>query len=168
MDLLTDFELVLELLDKADVLFGGRPDVLERQQLPGTRPTDRVQHAAGAHADPIDDGVSHDVIDGRAYFCVIHQRDHVEHDVSPLTGLLPTNKATIACETGFFERKIGYALFPYFARPEIELCALPVSYFATPLRPIRCSATVRGMIHENLSQSIEDLSARIIAIRDSL
>jgi hypothetical protein len=27
---------------------------------------------------------------------------------------------------------------------------------------------VQGMIHENLAQSIEDLSARMIAIRDSL
>jgi hypothetical protein len=33
--------------------------------------------------------------------------------------------------------------------------------------PALC-ATVSGMVHENLAQSIEDLSARIIAIRDSL
>jgi len=32
----------------------------------------------------------------------------------------------------------------------------------------RCADKVVSMIHENLSQSIEDLSSRMIAIRDSL
>jgi len=37
-------------------------------------------------------------------------------------------------------------------------------YFHT----LNVSVKLRGMIHENLSSAIETLSARIIAIRDSL
>ena len=36
------------------------------------------------------------------------------------------------------------------------------------LKEVRRSSRVEGMIHENISQAIEDLSSRMIAIRDSL
>jgi hypothetical protein len=39
---------------------------------------------------------------------------------------------------------------------------------ARVLMRVACPAKVEYMIHENLSQSIEDLSSRMLAIRDSL